>query len=72
MLMSMLGCDANARLVCGANADVMLTLKLIALYSPGGKRAMHARGKGGKCNAEVTEQYFGKAGRRSALSGVQL
>ena len=31
------------RLVYGANADVMLTLMLFALYSTGGKRVMHAR-----------------------------
>ena len=42
MLMSTLGCDANARLVCGANADVMLTLMLVALYSIGeSERCMH-------------------------------
>ena len=52
MLMSTLGCGANARLVCDANADVMLMLMLVALYSTGGKRAMHARGCGGKCNAK--------------------
>ena len=59
------------RLVYGANANVMLTLMLIALYSSGGKRVMHARGKGGKCNAMVTGLYFGKVGQPDALSGIQ-
>ena len=47
-------------------------LMLIALYSSRGKQVMHACGKGGKCNAMVVGQYFGKAERPSALSGVQL
>ena len=59
-------------LVHGANADVMPTLMLIALYSSGGKRVMHARGKGRKCNTMVVGQYFGKAEQPGALSGVQL
>ena len=59
-------------LVHGVDADVMPTLMLIALYSSRGKRVMHARGKGGKCNAMVVGQYFGKAERLGALSGVQL
>ena len=59
-------------LVHGANADVMPTLMLIALYSSRGKQVMQTCGKGGKCNAMVVRQYFGKAKRPSALSGVQL
>ena len=59
-------------LVHGANADVMPMLLLIALYSSRGKRVMHAHRKGRKCNAMVVGQYFGKAGRPGALSGVQL
>ena len=51
------------RLVYGANADVMPTLMLIALYSSRGKWVMQARGKGEKCNAMVVRQYFGKARR---------
>ena len=39
-------------LVHGANADVMPTLMLIALYSSRGKWVMHARGKGGKCKCK--------------------
>ena len=60
------------RLVYDAGADVMPTLMLIALYSFGGKRVKHARKKGEKCNAMVVGQYFGKAERPGALSGVQL
>ena len=60
------------RLVHGAYADVMPKLMLIALYSFGGKQVMHACGKGGKYNAMVVGQYFGKAERSGALSGVQL
>ena len=41
------------RLVYGANADVMLMLMLIALYSTGGKQAMHARGGGGKMQCKL-------------------
>ena len=55
MLMSTLGCDVNARLVCDANADVMLAVMLAVLYSTGGKRAMHARGGGGKMLCKLAE-----------------
>ena len=51
------------RLVYGANANVMSTLMLLALYSSWGKRVMYACGKGRECNAMVVGQYFGKARR---------
>ena len=59
-------------LVHDANADVMPTLMLIALYSSRGKQVMHACRKGGKCSAMVVGQYFGKAERSGVLNSVQL
>ena len=61
------------RLVYGANADAMLTLMLIALYSTRGKAGDACTWCGGKCNAmqKVAGQYR-KANRQSTLSGVQL
>ena len=50
------------RLVYGANADVMLTLRLIALYSTGGKVGDACTWCGGKCNA-MLKLSLGNAGR---------
>ena len=56
MLLSTLGCDANAKLVCGANVDVMLTLMLVSCTPLVEKQVMHAHGKVEKCNATSSGQ----------------